>query len=179
MIRIEPLQPEHAPATRAFLERIPLEDQSFFKEDISRPDTVDRWLAGEAGHRAVALEGSDGEDCVRGYFALVAGAGLSSHVAELRLVTDPQRRRRGYGRLLARAALIGALERGIEKIVVEVAADEEPAIALFRGLGFEGEALLRNHIRDRQGRRRDVLILAHLVDETWSSMASLGIDEAL
>lgn len=175
MIRIEPLQPEHAPATQAFLDRIPLEDQSFFKEDISRPDTVDRWLAEQAGHRAVGLDG----DCVRGFYAIVPGAGLSSHVAELRLVTDPQRRRRGYGRMLARAALIDALERGIEKIVVEVAADEEPAIALFRSLGFEGEALLRNHIRDRQGRYRDVLVLAHLVDETWSSLASLGLDEAL
>ena len=176
MIRIEPIRAEHAPATREFLRRIPLEDQSFFKEDVSRPDTVDRWLAGEAGHRAVAL---DGDDCVRGYYALVPGAGLSSHVAELRLVTDPERRRRGYGRLLARTALIDALQRGIEKIVVEVAADEEPAIALFRSLGFEGEGLLRNHIRDTQGRRRDVLVLAHLVDDTWSAMATLGIDEAL
>jgi ribosomal protein S18 acetylase RimI-like enzyme len=176
MIRIEPLRPEHAPATGAFLRRIPLEDQGFFKEDVSRPDTVDRWLAGEAGHRAVAL---DGDDRVCGYYALVPGAGLSSHVAELRLVTDPERRRRGYGRLLARAALIDALQRGIEKIVVEVAADEEPAIALFRSLGFEGEGLLRNHIRDRQGRHRDVLVLAHLVDDTWSAMATLGIDEAL
>jgi hypothetical protein len=54
-----------------------------------------------------------------------------------------------------------------------------PARIARRVQGDVERAALRARNRDRQGRRRDVLVLAHLVDETWSSMATLGIDNAL
>ena len=40
---------------------------------------------------------------------------------------------------------------GLKKLVVEVIADQAPLIAMFRGLGFEPEALLTDHVRDRSG----------------------------
>jgi len=63
--------------------------------------------------------------------------------------------------------------------VVEVVADAGSAIGLFQALGFEPEALLRDHVRDRGGELRDLVVLAHLVDGTWAGMASAGLDEAL
>ena len=50
--------------------------------------------------------------------------------------------------------------------MVELPVEQEPAIAMFSGLGFTGEALLRDHIRDRNGQLGDLVMLAHLVDET-------------
>ena len=50
---------------------------------------------------------------------------------------------------------------------------------MFEAVGFEPEALLRDHVRDRSGELRDLVVLAHLVDGTWSGMASAGIEEAL
>ena len=47
---------------------------------------------------------------------------------------------------------------------------------MFTGLGFEAEALLRDQIRDRTGELRDVLVLAHRVDDNWSGLATLGLD---
>ena len=94
-------------------------------------------------------------------------------------LVDPARGGAGVGRRLARDALLGALDRNLSKIVVEVVADALPAIAMFEGLGFEPEALLRDHVRDGQGRLRDLIVLAHSVDETWSGMAAAGLDDAL
>ena len=46
-------------------------------------------------------------------------------------------------------------------------------------LGFGGEALLRDYVRDRSGELRDLILLAHSVDDRSSAMATLGIDEAV
>jgi ribosomal protein S18 acetylase RimI-like enzyme len=64
------------------------------------------------------------------------------------------------------------------KLVVEVDAEQGAALALFTHLGFSGEALLENHIRDRQGQLRDLMVLAHHVDRTWSRMETLGLTDA-
>ena len=47
---------------------------------------------------------------------------------------------------------------------------------MFTALGFTGEALLRDHIRDRDGRLSgDLVVLAHYVEETWAAMATVGL----
>lgn len=57
--------------------------------------------------------------------------------------------------------------------------DAVPAIGMFEGLGFEPEALLRDHVRDKTGALRDLVVLAHLVEGTWSGMATAGLEDAL
>jgi ribosomal protein S18 acetylase RimI-like enzyme len=103
--------------------------------------------------------------------------GWSRHVGSLRLVVDPQCRGKGIGRALARHGLVTGLEMGLTKIVVEVVAHAAPAIGMFEAIGFEPEALLRDHVRDKSGELRDLVVLAHLVEGTWSGMATAGIAE--
>ena len=117
------------------------------------------------------------EGHVQGYVAVLPGVGLSQHVGELRLVVSRACRGQGIGRRLAQTALIAALKDGLSKVVVEVPAEEEATAQVFRRLGFEGEALLRDHIRDRSGTLRDVLVLAHFADATSSSLSQIGADE--
>jgi len=67
----------------------------------------------------------------------------------------------------------------MRKVGVELAADQEHVIAMFSGLGFTGEALLHDHIRDRQGDFRDLVVLAHHVDQGWSALDAVGLADAL
>ncbi|MDQ4131603.1 MAG: GNAT family N-acetyltransferase [Actinomycetota bacterium] len=136
-------------------------DLTFVKEDIFDPDRVAAWPRDTRGRRYVALE--EGE--VVGYLALVPGVGWSSHVAEIRVVVDPLRRRRGIGRELAERALAEAEALGMDKLTVEVLADQPFATELFERLGFAMEARLRNHLRDAAGRLHDLLLLARAFDE--------------
>ena len=50
---------------------------------------------------------------------------------------------------------------------------------MFSALGFQAEGLLRDHVRDRDGELRDLVLLAHPVDDQWAAMASAGIDDAV
>jgi putative acetyltransferase len=73
----------------------------------------------------------------------------------------PKWRGRGGGRMLAETA-IGARPSDVHKIELEVFTDNEPAIALYRSLGFEEEGLRRDHYRREDGSLRSTLVMARL-----------------
>ena len=173
-MEIRHLERDDRDALTRFLGRIPDADRTFFKEDMDDPAIVEGWLQpGPA--KTIAIE--DGE--VVGWLSVAPLHGWSSHVGEVRLIVDPARRGRGVGRALARRAVLEALELGLEKMVVEVIAVQEPTIAMFRSLGFDPEALLSDHVRDQAGDMRDLLVLSHSVHEQWSSMVTAGIADDL
>jgi hypothetical protein len=75
--------------------------------------------------------------------------------------------------------VLEALGLGLSKMVVEVVADQEATIGMFRSLGFDPEALLKDHVRDQNGELRDLIVLAHSVEESYASMAAAGIADSV
>ena len=167
-MNIVPLEPSHVEGLIEFFARLPERDLTFIKEDVG-PHAVRSWVG--SGQQWLACDG----DAVVGYVAVRPLAAWSDHVGELRLVVHPERRREGIGRALAQRALLEAVRAGRRKVVVELAADQEHAVAMFASIGFEGEALLRDHIRDRDGQLRDLVMLAHFVDGSWGAMEHAGL----
>jgi ribosomal protein S18 acetylase RimI-like enzyme len=175
-VAVVELRPEHGDALLRFFSALPEGDLTFIEEDVTDPSTVRSWTSGEAaGGRWVAVAGDD----VSGYVAVRPLPGWSDHVGEIRLVVAPSARGSGLGRELARRALVEAVGSGLSKLVVEVVAEQGAALALFTGLGFTGEALLVDHIRDRGGDLRDLMVLAHHVGQTWSGMDAVGVTDEL
>ena len=173
-MQIRPLETRDEAAVDRFLDRIPEGDRTFFKEDVDDPAVRAAWFRPGTA-RLLAVEG----DTTIGYVAVVPLQGWSSHVGEVRVIVDPDHRGRGIGQALARRAVLEALQLGLTKMVIEAVADQEPAIAMFRSLGFVPEALLKDHVRDHSGRLRDLLVLAHSVEESWGSLSAAGIAEAV
>jgi ribosomal protein S18 acetylase RimI-like enzyme len=173
-MEVRPIEPGDRERLIRFFERIPASDRTFLKEDVSDPSVLDAWAAPRAA-RAVAV--ADGE--IVGSVAVVPLHGWSSHVGEVRLVVDPGSRGRGIGRALARRAVLDALELGLSKLVVDVIADQVALIGMFRALGFEPEALLVDHVRDRSGEVRDLMVLAQPLQEQFSAMVATGITDGL
>jgi ribosomal protein S18 acetylase RimI-like enzyme len=178
------LGPERCDALVRFFATLPDGDRTFIKEDVTNPDTVRSWAEDPGpGGRWVAVdtgqEGEDGTEEVTGYVAVRPLPGWSDHVGEIRLVVAPSHRGSGLGRELARRALTEAVGAGLSKLVVEVVAEQGSALALFSELGFTGEALLTDHIRDRSGQLRDLMVLAHHVGRTWSGMDTVGVADEL
>lgn len=171
-IGIQSIEDVAAGDLRRFFERVPEGDRTFFREDVLAPGVLEAWRESKDS-RFVACDGHE----IVGYVGIIGGVGWSSHVGELRVVVDPARRRHGIGRALARHGLVHAVESGLKKLVVEVVADQEPTLAMFAALGFQPEALLRDHVRDAHGQLRDLITMAHLVDENWSAMRGTGIDD--
>lgn len=173
------LRPEHAAALSRFFAELPAGDLTFIEEDVTDPARVRSWVAAASGCWLAVDDRIPGQSTVTGYLSVRRLPGWSDHVGEIRLVVHPAYRRTGLGRALARHALVQAVRAGLRKLVVELVADQEHAVAMFTALGFTGEALLRDHIRDRDGRLRDLVMLAHYVDETWAAMATIGLQEEM
>jgi ribosomal protein S18 acetylase RimI-like enzyme len=171
---IRPIEAGDSPALSRFFERIPESDRTFLKEDVGDPRVLADWVQPDTG-RTIAVDGDE----VVGALAVVPLVGWSSHVGEVRLVVDPAHRGHGIGRRLARQAVLDAVDMGLGKLVVEVISDQGPLIAMFRGLGFEPEALLTDHVRDRSGQMRDLIVLANSVDEQFAAMSAAGVADQL
>ena len=172
-MEIRRLAVEDQAAFERFVAQIPEGDRTFFKEDVSDPTVVAAWS--QLATRSIAVDGGD----VLGYLGVIPLQGWSSHVGEVRVIVAPGHRGRGIGRALAQHAVLEALSIGLRKMVVEVVADHEPTIAMFRSLGFEPEALLTDHVRDQAGGLRDLMVLAHSVDESFAALAAVGLGDAL
>jgi ribosomal protein S18 acetylase RimI-like enzyme len=168
--------PEDLDALLDFFERVPESERTFFKEHVLDRATVEGWVTTDRGRRGLAV---DEHGRVVGYVAVVPHSGWSDHVGDVRLVVDPERRTQGLGRTLARWALVQAVECGLTKLTVEVVVEQERAVAMFGALGFVAEGLLRDHVRDRDGNLRDLVLLSHAVADSWSAMETVGIDDAL
>ena len=171
------LTADDAPALREFFGAMPAEDRTFFFEDVTDPAVADAWASDERRLRRCAI-GDDGK--IVAFAALQPGVAWSSHVAEVVLVVAPAARRKGIGRTLARGILVEAFQHQFRKVTVAIAADNEGAIQMFQKMGFEGEALLRDQLcSPEDGALRDMVVLAHMVDDNWSTMLSGGFDEAV
>jgi ribosomal protein S18 acetylase RimI-like enzyme len=173
-MEFRPIAADDEAALQRFFASIPEADRTFLKEDVGDPGVVAAWARPGAA-RTIAVEAGE----VVGSVAVVPLHGWSSHVGEVRLVVDPRARGRGIGRQLARHAVHDAMELGLAKLVVEVIADQQALIAMFVALGFDAEALLADHVRDRSGQIRDLLVLANDVEPQFSAMATAGITDEL
>jgi len=145
--------------------RVQVDDTDYIARLADDPDL--RWIARRP------------DGAIVGYATVNRLPGWSDHVGELRLVVDPEDRGSGLGRKLIQHSLREAVSAGMRKVVVELTTDSDAVVELFSSLGFTGEALLRDHIRDHNGELRDVLMLAHMVDSTWENLETVGIADAL
>ena len=98
------------------------------------------------------------------------------HVAELRVAVARIVRCQGLGSALAGLLVEMAIDEGVDKLVVQVAEHQVAALQVFRKLGFQLEAVLRHHVRDVSGTRRDLLVLANDLSHAWIAMEALIAD---
>ena len=166
-------------AALAFARALPAHDILFLRRDITQPEAIDLWLSGIERNRITSIL-AERDGTVLGYAIVDRGElSWSPHVAELRVMVSNGMRGKGLGRVLTQEAFAIALGLGIEKIIAQMTVDQKGAISVFQSMGFRPEALLRDHVKDRDGHKYDLLILAHEVAKFQSQMDAYGITKAL
>jgi len=166
-------------AVLAFAQKLPTHDLLFLPRNISEPKVMSAWVKEiERGAITSLLAIRDGE---------VVGCGTvvrdphswSPHVGDIRNVVATDVRGQGVGRVLTQETFAVALESGLEKLVVQMTVDQVGAIAIFEGLGFKAEALLRDHVKDRSGKTHDIVVLGHNVAQVRAQLEAYGVPGAV
>lgn len=165
-------------AILAFARALPEHDLLFLRRDITQESAVDDWIRElQTGEILTILAVAGGE--IAGYATIHRSLlPWTAHVAELRVTVAENLRGEGLGRLLTQEAFAIALSLGIEKMVAQMTLDQRGAVATFEGLGFRPEALLRDQVKDRNGKKHDLLVLSHEVAKFEARRAAFGVTEA-
>src|ERR1700716_1210386 len=142
-----------------FAQKLPTHDLLFLPRNISQPKVLSAWVKEiERGAITSLLAVKDGK--VVGCGTLVRDPhSWSPHVGEIRMVVS--------------------LDVGLEKLSVQMTVDQQGAIALFESLGFKAEALLRDHVRDVDGKKHDIVVLGHNVTQVRAQMEAYGLPGAV
>jgi RimJ/RimL family protein N-acetyltransferase len=162
-----------------FARALPTHDLLFLPRNISQPKVLSAWI-GEIERGAITslLAIKDGK--VVGCGTLVRDShSWSPHVGEIRMVVSQDVRGHGVGRALSQETFALALGAGLEKLTVQMTVDQQAAIALFEGLGFRAEALLRDHVRDVHGKTHDIVVLGHNIAQVQAQLEAYGLPGAI
>jgi RimJ/RimL family protein N-acetyltransferase len=165
-------------AVVAFVRELPDHDLLFLPRDISQPKVVGAWIAlNEDGALTTILAARNGS--LAG-IATIARETLSwsAHVGEIRVIVGGAVRGKGIGRLLIEETFRIAIDLGLEKLIAQMTVDQRGAIAVFESMGFRGEAMLRDHVKDRRGTKHDLVILSHDVARYNSRIEAYGLPAA-
>ncbi|MGO4711391.1 GNAT family N-acetyltransferase [Bradyrhizobium sp. 2TAF24] len=171
--------PADEAAVLAFARGLPVHDLLFLPRNISEPKVLSAWIKEiERGSIISLLAVKDG--AVIGCGTIVRDPlSWSPHVGEIRMVISTDVRSLGVGRALSNETFALALSIGLEKLVVQMTVDQTGAIAIFEGLGFRGEALLRNHVKDLAGKAHDIVVLGHNVAQVRAQLEAYGLPDAV
>jgi RimJ/RimL family protein N-acetyltransferase len=166
-------------AVLAFAQKLPTHDLLFLPRNISQPKVLSAWI-NEIGRGAITSLLAVKADTVVGCGTLVRDPhSWSPHVGEIRMVVSLDVRGQGVGRALSQETFALALGAGLEKLSVQMTVDQRAAIALFESLGFKAEALLRDHVRDVDGRKHDIVVLGHNVAQVRAQIEAYGLPAAV
>jgi L-amino acid N-acyltransferase YncA len=177
-ITLRLMVPGDKAAILAFARALPAHDLLFLRRDITTEPAVDSWLRGIAGGSIVTVLGDQGGKIV-GYGTVHRNEiQWSAHVAELRVMVAESMRGKGLGRVLTQESFALAVGMGVEKMVAQMTLDQKGAIATFEGLGFRPEALLRDQVKDREGKKHDLLVLSVEVARFEAQQRAYGVNEA-
>ena len=175
---------DDADAVLAFAQKLSIHDLLFLRRDISNPRVVAAWMDATRDGSIVTVAAcrrrENGDDAVLGCATIVKDdLGWSRHVCELRVLVAPELRGQRVGQRLTQECFALALEMGLEKMIAQMTVDQRGAIAVFEGLGFRAEALLRNHVKDKDGNTHHLVVLSHDVKQFAEQMEAYGMNEAM
>ena len=163
-------------ALQRFYRDLPEEDRLFLNDDVAQEAWIERFIRRVDNETFVSLVAESDGSIVGNATLARTLHGWSRHVAEIRVVVSRDFQGKGLGTALAKAVVKLAVGMGLEKMVAHVVENQVGARRAFEKLGFKQEAVLKAHVKDIHGFKRDLLIMSDDVSHLWEAMAALVAD---
>ena len=143
----------------AFFRALPREDWNYLRGDPTQREVAEHRIReveiGECD-RLIAI--ADDKIVAEGALEMT-GRDWTAHVGELRLIVAKDYKRKGLGMLMAHELYTLAARSKLEKIMVTMMRPQVAARNIFRKLGFREEMVLPDHVKDRNGKYQDLVIM--------------------
>lgn len=173
---IRALNSKDSPKLMEFFRALPKEDRLFLRGDVTQQKWVDDYVNNIDHTARVPLVAVHQKNVVGNATLYRSRYGWTVHVAKLRVAVARQYQRQGLGTALAKALVKISMSIGIEKMIVEVVDNQISAKCAFEKLGFYQEAILKGHVKDINGKRRNLIIMANDVSHIWEALETMVTD---
>lgn len=156
-----------------FFRKLPEKDRLFLKDDVTDPEVISRWAKNLDYNKVIPIVAVKDGEIVGDASLHMDQCGWSRHVGEIRLAVSREHRRQGLGFLLTKEIFFLALALRLEKVVAEMMENQVAVIQILKAIGFEKEAVLKNHVKDQHGDSHDLLIMSNDTKSIWKKMEDL------
>jgi ribosomal protein S18 acetylase RimI-like enzyme len=143
-----------------FFSRLPEEDRKLLKHNVADRSVIADWCRHIDYSRVLPILAEAQGKIVGDATLHRRGSGWLQHVGEIRVVVDPEYRRRRLGSVLIEELMLLAIDAKMERLFVELIASEIAAVRAFERVGFEQVARLPGFVRDRNNTAQDLLMLS-------------------
>jgi L-amino acid N-acyltransferase YncA len=165
-VTIRPVEPVDVEGLYKFFSKITRLDLLVYKDDVTKWENVEGWFAASNYGKAFQL-------IVLSKDKIVAKGSLHSeglnwsHAAELKLIVDPNYRRKGLGSQLFNILLYEGLKRHFEKIIVRYISDNISFTKILNRYGFKPETVLSCYVKDELSSITKDLVIASYDIKNW------------
>lgn len=175
-LTLRPVEAGDREALLAFYRALPEEDRLFLRDDVTSQEWADRFIGSIDYTTVIPLLAEAGGKLVANGTLYRTLHGWTTHVAEIRLAVARPYQRRGVATAMLRELVRLATALGVEKMIANVVDNQVGAIRAFGKLGFEREAVLKGHVKDIHGMKRDLVVMSNDVSHIWDAMAAMVAD---
>ena len=165
---IRPLEKSDEAALIRFYQTLPEEDRWYMKYNVLDAALIQKWInAIDRGnvHSIIAL--ADNQIAAHaGLFMREHGS--TQHVGRLRIVVVPDFRQKRLGTWMLLDLIRLAMDKGLSDLRADfVVGIEDAAINSAYKLDFFKKAVLEEYVKDPQGKRYDLMIMAKRLHKDW------------
>jgi L-amino acid N-acyltransferase YncA len=173
------MTPDDQDGLLAFSEELSDLDLLFLSRDVKQPKVLSAWMQQVEEGEIISVVARRESRIVGTTAVVIDRLSWSSHVGELRVLVSPAARDIGLGRQLIQESFLIGLDLGLEKLTARMTIDQDAAFKVFEELGFRQEALFQDHVKDREGKKHDLIIMSHDVDRSLAQMEAYGMDKVV
>ncbi len=158
-LQIRPLRKADQQALHSYFLRLPSEEVSRLKNDVTDPRVVENWIYDldyDVTLPLVALDSGQIVGVVTLHFNTI---GWTKHQGEIRFTVDPEYREIGVSTALIENIIEIAGSMGLEQLTAEVAPTLNEAYFLCEKMGFKDAAVLKNFIKDKENKYEDMVLM--------------------
>lgn len=170
---LRPMVPDDLEGMHRFLTGLPEEDRLYLKEDVTKRSVVEKWIKELNYKRVLPIVAEYGEKIIANGSLHMHQFGWMRHVGEVRCAVAHEYQKKWLGTLLLKTLVQEGMKRGLEKLVAYIVENQIGALHAFERAGFQKEAVLKDHVMDLYGRKRNLIIMTNDITHIWHEMENL------
>jgi N-acetylglutamate synthase-like GNAT family acetyltransferase len=159
-----------------FMAELPPNERIYFRDDVTDKDVIHRWLYETTHDQVIPLIATRDGEIVANWSLHLSDQFWTRHMVHIRGIVGPNYRGIGISDKIVYELLSIAGQLDIERVVIELVAQQKRLLSRFNNIGFKLEAVLKDWAKDHSGRYNDLLILTMELEPAWKKMEEMILD---